>query len=84
MKELIMRYFRGQALNIDECVKLMEEYMKKTNKDNPTLIQKLIDPMNPFGPAMLQQAVDISARSLAEDFAITRLYSKEGNLLMVY
>jgi hypothetical protein len=84
MKELIMRYFRGQALNIDECVKLMEEYMKKTNKDNPTLIQKLIDPMNPFGPAMLQHAVDVSARSLAEDFAITRLYSKEGNLLMVY
>lgn len=84
MKELVMRYFRGQALNIDECVKLMEEYMKKTNKDNPTLIQKLIDPMNPFGPAMLQQAVDISARSLAEDFTITRLHSKEGNLLMVY
>lgn len=84
MKELVIRYFRGQALNIDECVKLMEEYMKKTNKDNPTLIQKLIDPMNPFGPSMLQQAVDVSARSLAEDFAITRLYSKEGNLLMVY
>jgi hypothetical protein len=84
MKELVIRYFRGQALNIDECVKLMEEYMKKTNKDNPTLIQKLIDPMNPFGPSMLQQAVDVSARSLAEDFDITRLYSKEGNLLMVY
>ena len=84
MKELVIRYFRGQALNIDECVKLMEEYMKKTNKDNPTLIQKLIDPMNPFGPSMLQHAVDVSARSLAEDFAITRLYSKEGNLLMVY
>jgi len=84
MKELVIRYFRGQALNIDECVKLMEEYMKKTNKDNPTLIQTLIDPMNPFGPSMLQHAVDVSARSLAEDFAITRLYSKEGNLLMVY
>lgn len=84
MKELVMRYFRGQALNIDECVKLMEEYMKKINKHNPTLIQKLIDPMNPFGPAMLQQAVDVSARSLAEDFTITRLYSKEGNLLMVF
>ena len=84
MRELVMRYFRGQALNIDECVKLMEEYMKKINKDNPTLIQKLIDPMNPFGPSMLQYAVDVSARSLAEDFAITRLYSKEGNLLMVY
>jgi hypothetical protein len=84
MRELVMRYFRGQALNIDECVKLMEEYMKKTNKHNPTLIQKLIDPMNPFGPAMLQYAVDVSARSLAEEYTITRLYSKEGNLLMVY
>jgi hypothetical protein len=84
MKELVIRYFRGQALNIDECVKLMEEYMKKTNKDNPTLIQKLIDPMNPFGPSMLQHAVDVSARSLAEDFAVVRLYSKEGQLLMVY
>ena len=58
--------------------------MKKTNKDNPTLIQKILDPMNPFGPSLLQQAVEVSARSLAEDYTITRLYSKENNLLMVY
>lgn len=84
MRELVIRYFRGQALNIDECVKLMETYMAKIGKSNPDLISKLIDPMNPFGPSMLQYAVDVSARLLAEEHTITRLYSKEGNLLMVY
>ena len=84
MKDIIIKYFRGHALNIDECVKLMEEYMSKIGKSNPDLISKMLDPMNPFVQGMLQHAIDTSARSLAEDFAITRLYSKEGNLLMVY
>jgi hypothetical protein len=84
MKDIIIKYFRGHALNIDECVKLMEEYMSKIGKSNPDLISKMLDPMNPFVQGMLQHAIDVSARSLAEDFAITRLYSKEGNLLMVY
>ena len=84
MKELIIRYFRGQALTIDECVKLMEAYMVKIGKSNPGLISKMIDPMNPFGPSMLQQAVDVSAKSLSEEYTITRLHSKEGNLLMIY
>ena len=84
MKELIIKYFRGHALNIDECVKLMEEYISKTGKSNPDLISKMLDPMNPFAQGMLQHAIDVSARSLAEDFAVVRLYSKEGQLLMVY
>lgn len=84
MKELVIKYFRGHALTIDECVKLMEEYMSKTGKSNPDLISKMLDPMNPFAQGMLQQAVDVSARLLAEEYTITRLYSKEGNLLMVY
>lgn len=84
MKELVIKYFRGHALTIDECIKLMEAYMAKIGKSNPDLISKLIDPMNPFAQGMLQQAVDVSARLLAEEYTITRLYSKEGNLLMVY
>ena len=84
MKELVIKYFRGHALTIEECVKLMESYMVKVGKSNPDLISKLTDPMNPFAHGMFQHAVDVSARSLAEDYAITRVYSKEGNLLMVY
>lgn len=84
MKELVIKYFRGHALTIDECIKLMEAYMAKIGKSNPDLISKLIDPMNPFAQGMLQQAVDVSARLLAEEYTITKLYSKEGNLLMVY
>ena len=84
MRELIIKYFRGHALTIDECVRLMEEYMRKTGKSNPDLISKLLDPMNPFVQGMLQHAVDTSARLLAEEYAITKLYSKEGQLLMVY
>jgi hypothetical protein len=84
MRELVIKYFRGHALTIDECVRLMEEYMRKTGKSNPDLISKLLDPMNPFVQGMLQHAVDTSARLLAEEYNITKLYSKEGQLLMVY
>ena len=84
MKELVIKYFRGHALTIDECIKLMEAYMAKIGKSNPDLISKLIDPMNPFAQGMLQQAVDVSAKSLSEEYTITRLHSKEGNLLMIY
>jgi len=84
MKNIIIKYFSGQPLNIDECVKLMEAYMVKVGKTNSTIIQKLIDPMNPFGQGMLQQAVEISARTLSEDYNITRVISKEGHLLMIY
>jgi len=84
MKDLIIKYFSGQPINIDECVKLMEAYMVKVGKTNSTIIQKLIDPMNPFGQGMLQQAVEVSARTLSEDYSITRVISKEGHLLMIY
>ena len=84
MKDLIIKYYRGHPLNIDECVKLMEAYMIKIGKNNPTIIQKLIDPMNPFAHGLLQQAVEVSARTLSEDYSITRVISKEGHLLMIY
>ena len=84
MKDLIIKYFSGQPLNIDECVKLMEAYMTKVGKNNPTIIQKLIEPMNPFAHGLLQQAVEIYARTLSEDYNITRVISKEGHLLMIY
>lgn len=84
MKDLIIKYFKGQPLNINECVSLMEAYMIKTKKTDSTIIQKIIDPMNPFGQGMLQQAVNTSIILLAEEYNITKLYSKEGQLLMVY
>lgn len=84
MRDIIIKYFRGHPLNIDECVKLMEAYMVKVGKTNSTIIQKLIDPMNPFAHGLLQQAVEISARTLSEDYSITRVISKEGHLLMIY
>ena len=84
MKDLIIKYFKGQPLNINECVSLMEAYMTKTGKTDSTIIQKIIDPMNPFGQGMLQQAINVSVVLLAEEYNMTKLYSKEGQLLMVY
>jgi hypothetical protein len=84
MKDLIIKYFKGQPLNINECVILMEAYMTKTGKTDLTIIQKIIDPMNPFSQGMLQQAINVSVVLLAEEYNITKLYSKEGQLLMVY
>jgi hypothetical protein len=84
MRDIIIKYYRGAPLTLDECVQLMEAYMRKINKTNHVLIQAMLEPTNVFGQHMLQTAVEVSIRSLSEDYTITKLISKEGNLLKVY
>jgi hypothetical protein len=84
MREIIMKYYRGQALDLGECIKVMEEYMLKINRVNPKLIQHIIDPMNVMGNHMLQQAVKVSIEYLSGEYNINILSSKEGRILMVY
>jgi hypothetical protein len=84
MREIILKYYQGQPITIDECIMIMEKYMKKINKYNPTLIESLLNPMNPFGQAMIEHAVGVSARSLSDEYNIVRLFNKEGQLVKVY
>ncbi len=85
MKEIIIKYYLGQPIQINEAISLMSEYMEAINKPNPTLIQHMLDPMNVFGQGMIQKAMEVSVNYLAATkYNITRLYSKEGNIISVF
>jgi RecA/RadA recombinase len=84
MKEILIKYFRGQALNIDEAVKMINEYMEKIEVNRPELIPFLLSPTNPIGQHMLQHAVSVSAKYLATFYTITTLTNKENKVLMVF
>jgi hypothetical protein len=85
MKEIIIKYYLGQPIQINEAISLMSEYMEAINKPNPVLIQYMLDPMNVFGQGMIQKAMEVSVNYLAATkYNITRLYSKEGNIISVF
>jgi hypothetical protein len=85
MKEIIIKYYLGQPIQINEAISLMSEYMEAINKPNPVLIQHMLDPMNVFGQGMIQKAMEVSVNYLAATkYNITRLYSKEGNIISVF
>jgi hypothetical protein len=85
MKEIIIKYYLGQPIQINEAISLMSEYMEAINKPNPALIQHMLDPMNVFGQGMIQKAMEVSVNYLAATkYNITRLYSKEGNIISVF
>jgi hypothetical protein len=85
MKEIIIKYYLGQPIQANEAISLMSEYMEAINKPNPALIQHMLDPMNVFGQGMIQKAMEVSVNYLAATkYNITRLYSKEGNIISVF
>jgi hypothetical protein len=85
MKDTIVRYYLGQPIQMNEAIDLINEYMKEIDKINPTLIQQMLDPMNVFGQGMIQKAIEVSVRYLsAMKYNITKLYSKEGNIISVF
>ena len=85
MKDTIVRYYLGQPIQMNEAIDLINEYMKEIDKINPTLIQQMLDPMNVFGQGMIQKSIEVSVRYLsAMKYNITKLYSKEGNIISVF
>lgn len=85
MKDIIIKYYLGQPIQINEAISLMSEYMEDINKPNPALIQHMLDPMNVFGQGMIQKAMEVSVNYLAATkYNITKLYSKEGNIISVF
>lgn len=82
MKNIIVKYLSGQPIDLNEAASLIEEYMKRENKVQPNFIQNLFS--HPASQMLVDRAVSLSVEYLTQYYTITRLYSKEGNLLMVY
>ena len=84
MKNILVRYYSGQPIQMEEIAKILEEYMDRADRKNPVLLQAILSPNNPFRNDMINKAVQVSADYLSSFYTITRVFSKEGNLLMVY
>jgi hypothetical protein len=84
MKEIIIKYCKGEPLQITEAVSIIEEYMHYVKKYNRELIIQLLNPMNPMGRSMLDIALQTSMIYLQWKYSINKLYSKDGQLLMVF
>lgn len=84
MREIIIKYLKGEQITINEAISLIEEYMNEIGKYNNELIQQIINPMNPFGRGMLEQAITASIKHLSAKYEICKLYNKDNQLLMVF
>ena len=82
MRNIIIKYLSGQPIDMNEAVQLIEEYMKRNNKVKPDFISNMIS--HPASQMLLDRAVGLSVEYLIEHYTITKVHSKEGNLLMVY
>ena len=84
MRDIIIKYYQGIPIQLPEVKVVLEEYMRLNNKVNPTLLDQMFNPMNPFGQSLVQKAMEVATEYLSTEYIITKLYSKEGQLLMVY
>ena len=84
MKDIIIKYYQGIPIQLPEVKVVLEEYMRLNNKVNPTLLDQMFNPMHPFGQSLVQKAMEVATEYFATEYTITKLYSKEGQLLMVY
>ena len=82
MKNIIVKYLSGQPIDLNEAASLIEEYMKRENKVQPNFIQNMFN--HPAAQMLVDRAVSLSVEYLTQYYTITRVYSKEGQLLMVY
>ena len=82
MKNLLVKYYNGNELTLDEVVRLLNEYMRVMGKTDNTIIQNMLK--SPMAQQLFQKALHIAAERLKEDYTITTVYSKEGQKLIVF
>jgi hypothetical protein len=82
MRNIIIKYLSGQPIDVNEASLLIDEYMKQNNKVNPNFIHNMVT--HPASQMLLDRAVSKSVEFLVGNYDITKLFSKEGNLLKVY
>jgi len=79
---ILKKYYGNQEITLEEAVMLIEEYMRQHDIVKPNFISNLIS--HPASQMLMQKAIAYSAEYLTQIYTITRVFSKEGNLLMVY
>jgi hypothetical protein len=87
MKQTVIKYYTNQQITLGEAIEIMEEYTKLIDKEGAltkAMIDQIINPMNPFGPGMLQQAVKISVETVEHTLDITKVHNKEGKLIKIF
>ena len=85
MKTLLVKYFKGESLTIDEVKAILKEYIHLTGKNAGDVVDKVFSQnVNPIVHQLIMTALNTSANYLTQHYTITRVFSKEGNLLMVY
>jgi hypothetical protein len=86
MQNLLVRFFRGESLGIEEVRAILKEYVRLAEKDAGDVIDRMLalDLNNPFARQQINNALHNSASFLSSHYTITRVFDKEGHILMVY
>lgn len=85
MEKLLVKYFRNESLTENEVKAILKEYIHLTGKNAGDVVEKVFSQnMNPIVHQLITTALSTSAHYLTQHYTITRVYSKEGQLLMVY
>jgi len=88
METLLVKYFRNESLTENEVKAILKEYIHLTGKNAGDVVEKVFSQisqnMNPIVHQLITTALSTSAHYLTQHYTITRVYSKEGQLLMVY
>ena len=84
MRNIIIKYLNGQAIDVNEAVSILNDYMDKTNNKRHELISMMLNNMNPFGQGMLEYALQISVKYLSTVYNINTLTNKDNQKIMVF
>jgi hypothetical protein len=85
MKDTVLKYINGQPLTLEEAVNIIKEYMTENGHTDFSIIDKMLNGMNPFGQGLLQKALDVSIHYLTgTKYCITRVSSKDGNFIYAF
>lgn len=84
MEKLLIKFFKNEPLTADEANAILKEYTRLAGKNANDIIEKMFVQNNPIAHQMILSALNVSANYLTQHYTITKVFSKEGNLLMVY
>jgi len=84
MEKLLVKFFKNEPLTADEAKAMLKEYARLVGKDANDIIEKMFAHSNPIAHQMILSALNVSANYLTQHYTVTKVFSKEGNLLMVY
>ncbi len=86
MQNLLVRFFKGEALGVQDVKAILNEYVRLAEIDAGDVVDRMLalDLNNPFARQQISNALHNSASFLSSHYTITRVFDKEGHQLMVY